>query len=146
MRDALDTAILKELRHNGRISLTELSHKLSRPRSTIHERISRLEASGVILGYTVRLAEAEVQPRVEVLIMLEVRQQDTRKVLSRIKDFPEVERCLSINGEYDLFVSASAPSIEDLDILVDELGVLPGVVRTHTSVVFGAKIDRTKSS
>ena len=39
-------------------------------------------------------------------------------------------------------LSAEAPRLEDLDILVDDLAKIPGVLRTNTSVVFGRRIDR----
>ena len=78
----------------------------------------------------------------QILMFLEIRQQDTRKILQRLSGYPEIQACYSINGEYDLFLSAEAPRIEDLDILVDEIGEIPGVTRTNTSVVFGRKFDR----
>lgn len=74
--------------------------------------------------------------------MIEVTQKSTGKVVKALNEFPEVRKCLSINGDFDLCVSAEAPHIEDLDILVDAIGALPGVERTNTSVVFGTRIDR----
>ena len=63
-------------------------------------------------------------------------------MLQRLNRDSEIQVVFSINGEFDLFLTAEAPRVEDLDILIDEIGEIPGVVRTTTSVVFGRRIDR----
>ena len=98
-----------------------------------------MEERGVIAGYSVVLSAPEDAPRVQVVVLLEVQQKETTRIIKRLEAYPEVKLCLSINGEFDLLLSAEAPRIEDLDILVDELAKIPGVLRTNTSVVFGRR-------
>ncbi|KUJ77956.1 AsnC family transcriptional regulator [Ruegeria marisrubri] len=140
--DQLDRRIIAALQHNARESTTKIAAKLGVARTTVHERIARMEESGVIAGYTVVLREPQDESRVQVCVMLEVQQKETNRIIKRLEAYPEVKLCLSINGEYDLLLSAEAPRIEDLDVLVDELAEIPGVIRTNTSVVFGRRIDR----
>lgn len=140
--DDLDRRIIAALQANARESTTKLAVKLGVARTTVHERIGRMEERGVISGYSVVLREPVDGPRVQVIVLLEVLQKETSRIVKRLEGYPEVKLCLSINGEYDLLLSAEAPRIEDLDVLVDELGALPGVQRTNTSVVFGRRIDR----
>ena len=141
-KDEVDRRIIRELQHNARQSTTTIAARLNLARSTVHERIQRLERTGVISGYSVVLSRNPSEENVQALIMLSVRQAETRKILKRLASYPEIMVCLSINGEYDLFLSAEAPRIEDLDVLIDEIGEIPGVVRTQTSIVFGRKFDR----
>lgn len=142
MKDELDRQILRALQHNARASTASIAAELGVARTTVHSRITRMEENGTIAGYTVRVREAEDGAKVQVIVLLEVQQQETRRIIARLEAYPEVKLCLSINGDYDLLLSAEAPRIEDLDVLVDELAKVPGVLRTNTSVVFGRRIDR----
>lgn len=141
--DQLDRQIIAALQHNARESTTKIAAKLGVARTTVHERINRMEARGIIKGYSVVLSEPTDDARVQVVVLLEVQQKETTRIVKRLEAYPEVKLCLSINGEFDLLLSAEAPRIEDLDVLVDELGAIPGVLRTNTSVVFGRRIDRS---
>lgn len=140
--DDLDRRIIAELQRNAREATSTIAARLGVARSTVHERIRKLEESGVIAGYSVVLKRAPEDRAVQILMLLEIRQQETRKILKRIEAYSQVRLCLSINGEYDLFLSAEARHIEDLDRLVDEIAEIPGVVRTNTFVVFAHKFDR----
>lgn len=140
--DQLDRRIIVALQHNARETTSKIAAKLGVARTTVHERIRRMEENGVIAGYSVILNSSEDAPRVQVVVLLEVQQKETTRIIKRLGAYPEVKLCLSINGEFDLLLSAEAPRIEDLDILVDDLAKIPGVLRTNTSVVFGRRIDR----
>jgi len=139
MKGDLDRKIVRELQRNARESTSNIATRLGVARSTVHERMER---GGVISGYSVVLSKNPNDERIEELMLLEIRQQETRKILQRLESYTEVRLCLSINGEYDLFVNAEAPRIEDLDVFVDEIAEIPGIVRTNTFVVFGRKLDR----
>ncbi|WP_171097852.1 Lrp/AsnC family transcriptional regulator [Ruegeria sp. HKCCD7255] len=140
--DQLNRRIIAALQANARASTTQIAGALGVARTTVHERINRMEERGVIAGYTVRLGATEDTPKVQVIVMLEVQQNETTRIVKRLEAYPEVKLCFSINGDFDLMLSAEAPRLEDLDILVDELAKIPGVLRTNTSVVFGRRIDR----
>ncbi|WP_298851050.1 Lrp/AsnC family transcriptional regulator [uncultured Ruegeria sp.] len=140
--DQLDRRIIAALQANARASTTQIAATLGVARTTVHERMNRMEQRGVIEGYSVCLGSTEDIPKVQVIVMLEVQQKETTRIIKRLEAYPEVKLCLSINGEFDLMLSAEAPRLEDLDILVDELAKIPGVLRTNTSVVFGRRIDR----
>lgn len=142
IKDDLDRRIIRELQRNARESTSNIAAHLGVARSTVHERIARMEKDNVITGYSVVLSQDPSVERIQIMVLLEIKQQETRKVLHRISQYSEVRVCLSINGEYDLFLSIEAPRIEDLDIIVDELGEISGVIRTNTFVVFGRRFDR----
>ena len=140
--DELDRRILRELQLNARQSTTTIAAKLNIARSTAHDRIARLENAGVIAAYSVVLNWDPSAEKVQALILLSIKQQQTRRVLHRLEGYAEIQLCLAINGEFDLFVSAEAPRVEDLDALIDEIAEIPGVLRTQTSIVMSRKFDR----
>lgn len=142
MLDDLDRRILTLLRTDARLPTAKIAAQLGVARTTVHTRVTRMEKQGTIAGYSVVLRDASAEATVQVVIMLEVQQKETARIIKRLEGYPEIRLCLSINGDYDLLLSAEAPRIEDLDVLVDALGAMPGVLRTNTSVVFGRRIDR----
>ena len=142
LKDELDRRIVRELQRNARESTTNIAAKLNVARSTVHERITRMEKDGVIAGYSVVLSKNPAEESIQVLVLMEVKQQETRKILRRLGHYAEIRLCLSINGEFDLFLSIEAPRIEDLDVVVDEIAEITGVIRTKTFVVFGRRFDR----
>jgi len=142
LKDELDRRIIRELQRNARESTSNIAARLDVARSTVHERIARMEKDGVITGYSVVLSRNPSEENVQVMVFLEIKQQETRKVLQKISQYSEVRVCLSINGNFDLFVSVEAPRIEDLDIVIDEIGMMPGVLRTKSFLVFGRRFDR----
>ena len=56
MRDSLDRRIIRELQRNARESTSNIAQKLGVARSTVHERIARMEKDGTIAGYSVVLS------------------------------------------------------------------------------------------
>ena len=54
MRDKIDEQILEELRRDSRVPITDLSRKVNRSRTAVQSRLSRLEQSQQILGYTIK--------------------------------------------------------------------------------------------
>ena len=73
MLDANDKALLALLSANSRESTAELARKLELSRSTVKDRMQRLERQGVISGYTIRYNEdnASGQIRAQVMISYE---------------------------------------------------------------------------
>ncbi len=55
--DDLNRRIVSLLQQEGRISHAELAERLGVSRPTVIERIKRLEADGIIEGYTARVSE-----------------------------------------------------------------------------------------
>src|SRR5579884_4248204 len=59
--DDLDQHLLARLRENARAPVAELARSLGLSRTTVQSRLARLERSGVIAGYSVKLSETEAQ-------------------------------------------------------------------------------------
>jgi DNA-binding Lrp family transcriptional regulator len=140
--DALDRALLDALRRNARESTAALARDLKASRSTIQGRLRRLEESGVIAGYTLRLGDETARRQIRAHILLSVDPKQAAAVVMGLKRTPEVRALHTISGVHDMIAVAAADTMEAMDTLVDAIGALPGVERTTTSILMTTKFER----
>ena len=141
--DTLDRRLIALLQTNARSSAADLARQLGVARTTVLARLARLEKQSVIVGYTVRLAQDQQHSGVEAYVGITTRPQAARLVTQRLAALPELRQLCSVSGEFDYLALLRADSTARLDALLDEIGELDGVIKTHTSVVLAVRIDRT---
>jgi DNA-binding Lrp family transcriptional regulator len=140
--DDLDRRLIARLQANARASTAELARQLGVARTTVVARLARLESSGVIVGYTVRLAATEGERGVQAFVNLAVSPKAARAVIDRLSMLPELRQLAAVSGEFDYLAVLRAPDTQRLDALLDEIGEIDGVLRTTTSVLLAMRIDR----
>ncbi len=140
--DDLDRLLVARLRENARAPVADLARSLSLSRTTVQSRIGRLEAAGIITGYTVRLSEGAERGAVHAYVMITVNPRQTRLVAAEVKRLASVRRLESVSGAFDLMALVVAPSMGEMDALIDAIGELEGVERTTSSIVLSTKFDR----
>jgi DNA-binding Lrp family transcriptional regulator len=140
--DDLDRGILGLLGADARISVATLARRLKVARSTIQARLERLETSGVIAGYTVKLGEVARQGRIRATVMLTIEPRSQANVLSRLKSIPEIERVHTTSGRVDLLLQVAAPSTAVLDNVLDQIGEMTGVKQSESLIHLSTKLDR----
>lgn len=69
--DDLDRAILRLLKKDARLTISEIAEMLNRPESTVHFRIKKLIERGIIDHYTILLGP-ELRPKKTALVILHV--------------------------------------------------------------------------
>jgi DNA-binding Lrp family transcriptional regulator len=140
--DDLDQHLLARLRENARAPVAELARSLGLSRTTVQSRLARLERSGVIAGYSVKLAESEAARMLHAYVLLTVEPKAAAAVTGALKRMPGVRRLESVSGPFDMVASVEARSVAEMDALIDEIGALTGVERTNSSLVLSTKFDR----
>ena len=140
--DDLDTKLVTALLENARMPVATLAKRLGVARSTVQARLERLELSGAIEGYTLRLGQAARAPRVRATVLLQIEPRAMAQVLSRLKTRPEVSQATTTTGRFDLILSLATGSTEELDRSLDEIGMIPGVRSSESLVHLSTKIDR----
>lgn len=140
--DDLDARLIDALRENARAPAAALARQLGLSRTTVQSRLERLERSGVIAGYTVRLSEAHQRGRIHAYVMMTVAHRHAAAVAAAIRRLPAVRALQSVSGPFDLIAQAFTPTVAEMDALIDALGALEGVERTTSSIVLSTKIDR----
>jgi DNA-binding Lrp family transcriptional regulator len=140
--DDLDRALIALLQANARTPTADLGRRLDVARTTVVARLARLESSGAITGYTVRLAATEGTEGVQAFVNLAVSPKAARAVIDRLSLFPELRQLAAVSGEFDYLAVLRAPTTQRLDALLDAIGEIDGVLRTTTSVLLAMRIDR----
>jgi len=142
--DDRDKKLLAELRGNARLSLSALARILGLSRSTVQDRISKLERCGIIAGYTVRLGQDYAAREIRAQVMLKIVPKAQDEVVSFCRKQPAVTELHTISGEYDLAAELRAETPAALDAAIDAIALLKGVERTQTSVILSTKFERTR--
>ena len=140
--DSIDERLLLALRENGRASTAELARLVGRSRTSVQSRIERLEKHGVILGYGLRLAPEHALGAVRAHVMIKVGPKETRAVSTALRAMAQVRVLHSVSGEADLIAVASAGSVAEMDLVIDQIGELEGVERTNSSIILSTKFER----
>ena len=140
--DDTDKALLRALTDNGRASVTDLARALRLARTTVQSRLDRLEATGIIAGYTIRLGGAADRARIRATVLLQIRPRSTPTILSRLRTMDAVERAVSASGRFDLILQLGTDSTSELDETLDRIGAIDGVMSSESLIHLGTKIDR----
>ncbi|MGH3918071.1 MAG: Lrp/AsnC family transcriptional regulator [Pseudonocardiaceae bacterium] len=140
--DDLDQRILALLVDDARQSVTVLARRLHVARSTLQERIARLERGGVIAGYTVRFGPAATGRRVTAHVAITIDPKRGDHVQQTLRRITGVRTLHTVSGPFDLIAVVTAESTAGIDSVLDRIGGIPGVERTTSSIVLTTKFDR----
>ncbi|MCU0900907.1 MAG: Lrp/AsnC family transcriptional regulator [Cypionkella sp.] len=140
--DDLDRGIIALLRADARLSLATLARRLKVARSTIQARLERLEDSGTIAGYTLKLGEGADPNRLRATVLLTIEPRTQAALLTRLKSISEVERVFTTSGRVDLLLQIACPNTQVLDQVLDQIGAMTGVHSSESLIHLSTKIDR----
>lgn len=120
--DEVDRKLLKELRKNGRITLTELGHKLGLSPASVRSRLGKLERMGAVKGYTAIVDPTFLDEFVQAIIEVEViSEANLDGILIELGRREEVLAIYRKTGEYQLMIKASFKSPAELKKFIEEL-------------------------
>ncbi|QPB22181.1 MULTISPECIES: Lrp/AsnC family transcriptional regulator [Rhizobium] len=137
-----DRDLLALLAENARLPVATLAKRLSLSRTTVQARLERLEREGVIAGYGLRLSERYTAGLVRAHVLITIAPKALSQVTSSFDKIQEVTTLHSVSGSFDLIAIITAPSIAELDQLIDQIGTIDGVERTLSSIILSTRIAR----
>ena len=140
--DPVDRRLMAALREDARLPVSQLATLLDIPRAQVYARLERLEAEGIIAGYTVRLGEAWSKTRLRAHVMIKTQPRLSKEAEAGLAEISEVSAIYAISGAYDIIALVEAADSISLNELIDRIGLLDGVERTTTSVILAAKLER----
>jgi DNA-binding Lrp family transcriptional regulator len=141
--DEADRRIIGILQANAREPVVTLARKVGLSRSTVQERLRRLERSDVIQGYTVRLGKSAKRAPVSAYLLLYLQGPICERVAPAIARIPEVKKSQSIGGEIDMILQVETSSLEELNRVRNEVEAIPGVSKVTTGIVLCDRFDRS---
>ncbi|QPB24421.1 Lrp/AsnC family transcriptional regulator [Rhizobium sp. 007] len=137
-----DRELLDLLGENARAPVASLAKKLGLSRTTVQARLDRLEREGVIAGYNVRLSDAYQSGLAKAHVMITLAPKVLSQVCVSLQAIHGVKSLHSVSGTFDLIAVLEAPSISELDQLVDRIGMIDGVERTLSSIIMSTRLSR----
>jgi DNA-binding Lrp family transcriptional regulator len=137
-----DEELIALLKVNAREPVAALARKLGVSRTTVQDRLRRLEEQGVIAGYTIKLSKDVRALGISAMVTISVeprRQIDVAKMVAKL---PQVETLHTVSGKFDLMALVKTATAEDMDKIIDQIGVISGVTEIETAVILSTKVDR----
>ena len=140
--DAVDRQLLDALRANGRATYAELARVVGLSAPAVHERVGKLEASGVITGYHAAVAPESLGYAMNALIGVFITDSaDTDQIAAALAALPAVEHCWFVAGEETFVIKVRVPDVAGLEATIRALNTIAGVARTRTTVVLSTKFE-----
>jgi len=133
--DELDRQILALLLKDARLSCREIAKALGRSPATISKRLRKLEASGLVRGYTAILDHEKLGYEITVITAITVSGGKLLEVEREIAKLPNVCAVYDVTGPVDVIVIAKFKSRQELSKFTKSLLAMPHVERTCTYVV-----------
>jgi DNA-binding Lrp family transcriptional regulator len=145
--DQIDRQIVALLREDARRSFQDIGSRVSLSAPAVKRRVDRLEASGVIRGYT-----ATIDPHAYgwgthafVELFCEGRMSGA-EVRDAVAEHPEVEGAYTIAGAPSAIIHVRASDTGHLEEALERIRDTPGVLRTQTQVVLSTLFERPVSN
>ena len=132
--DDTDRQLIAQLRRDARISIAALATRLKVSRGTVTNRIKRLEDSGVIVGYTVRVRPDLLQSAIKAWMSIAVDGNQTRAVIASLLGEPNVATLHDTNGRWDLLAELRAENLQELAKVLERIRLVKGISNTETSI------------
>jgi DNA-binding Lrp family transcriptional regulator len=132
--DTLDQQILSLLRQDARMNVATLAQKLGVSRGTVTNRIRRLEDTGVIVGYTVRLRPDSRPNEITAWMSIAVEGNKARQVVASLLGEPGVATLADTNGRWDLLAELRAENLAGLSKVLERIRLIKGISNTETSI------------
>lgn len=143
--DEKDYAILRLLQENAKLTVREIAAAIHLSATPVHERIKRMEASGVIKQYATILDHRKVQKGIMVICYISLKEHN-RKIakvfIDSVIDFSEVLECYNISGEFDFMLKIVSENMETYhDFYLHKLSMIKGISHTQSIFVMGILKD-----
>ena len=141
--DDIDRRIIGVLRRQPRSSVSEMARLTGLARGTVHDRIRRLEARRVIVGYG-----PDIEPRsagfgVCAFTTLTIVQGAHEHTLRALSEIDEVLEMYTVTGRGDLLVRIVAATNDDLHETLQQIAAIDAVRRTETLLALHTRQVRT---
>jgi len=138
--DATDRRLIDLLRGNARLSYAELARQVGLSAPSVHERVGKLESTGIIRGYRADVPAETIGLGVTAIIGI-VQQAGTEidDVVAALRELPEIESCYFLAGEESFLLKVRVGAMAELEQLIVRLSRIRGVARTRTTVALSTK-------
>ena len=144
--DKIDRHILRLLRQDGRMAHSAIAKTVGLSGPAVHERVRKLEQSGVIAGYSAVL-DPDLLDRPHVAFVMVTLSEGNEfasddPIVARICDEPDVLEFHRIAGEDCYLIKIRTATNRDMEQLLRRIRSIRGVARTRTTIVLSTELER----
>ena len=142
--DGIDKKILIELTHNSRTPILEISRKIGISGAAIHQRIRKLNDSGLISGQHLKLNPKALGYTTLAFIGVYFDTAERNYLaIKEMKKIPEILECHYTTGNRSVLIKVLCKNNEHLMALLNkQIQSINGVSRTETFISLEQQIDR----
>ena len=135
--DDKDMDILSLLKKNAKNTTQQISRELNIPITTVHNRIKKLEAEGIISKYTIILNHKKLGKTISARLMIRVTKlADQFKICNEVLNLKAVDKVYQITGDYDIVASVRVNDIEALhSLIMTQHRTMPEIRNTNATIV-----------
>ena len=134
--DKIDANILACLTRDARMNASQISQQVNLSVSAVIERMKKMEASGLIKGYTAVLDEAVAGIQVQAMISIRLEHPKYNQEFNRrMQEHRSILDCFYITGDFDYIARIGVSTTEELTKVLHDIKEIPGVSLTRTFVV-----------
>ena len=139
--DSKDLIILSLLQQNARMTVKEIADKIHLSTTPVHERIKRMEASGVIKQYATLVDHTKVKKSLIAICYVSLKEHNKAagtKFVKAILSMPDVVECFTISGEYDFMLKVMCADMNAYhDFHVNKLSNIENMGHVQSVFVMG---------
>ena len=140
--DETDRGLIAHLSRNARLPVAQLAAKMGFARTTVQARLDRLERTGVIDGYTLRLSPDISRSQIRATVLIHITPSALNLVLAQLRRLTAVETVHTTSGRFDLCCLLRTPTTLDLDTTLDKIGEIDGVQAMESLIHLSTRLDR----
>jgi DNA-binding Lrp family transcriptional regulator len=145
--DAIDRQIVALLRQDARRSFQSIGMRVALSAPAVKRRVDRLEADGVIRGYSAQVDPGRFGWGTHAFVALYCEgRMAAAEVRDAVEDHPEVEAAYTVAGEASAVVHVRARDTAHLEETLERLRDRPGITRTQTQIVLSTLFERPFSA
>ncbi len=134
--DGNDHKIIAALQEGARTPLRKISKRVHMSESAVRKRVKRLERLGVIKSYTAVVDPSKLGYNTMAIVGLDVAPEKHREITEALAKLKEVKKLVTSTGEYSIMGIVWAHDNSELnDIVLQKIGRIEGVKKTHTAVI-----------
>lgn len=143
--DEIDHKILDILIENTRTPFTDIAKKLKVSAGTVHVRVKKMEANGIIIGSSLTIDYQKLGYAfiAYVGVFLQKTSQ-TKFVLERINQIPFVTVAHVTTGKFNIFCKIRARDTSHAKDIIYQLDDIEGVYRTETMISLEESLNDKK--
>ena len=144
--DAVDAAILDLLQGDARTTQAVIARKVGLSQPTVADRIRKLEQAKVITGYGARVDPRKLGKDIAAFVSVDIEHpRYFDGFAKKVMGMPEVLECHRVAGNESYVLKVRVEDTATLDqLLLGRLRIIPGVTRTHTTIVLASVKEETR--